>query len=156
MVLGIRLTSADGPEALSRVVDPLIPGQNKKTSAVRFPVCRVYLGVEDASRTLRGEKGTIVEDQPSTAIIDAPTDMTDWQCVRDFQTRCDTSAPRSRLVLDLRSVRWADSKLIACIVLATRRARDRAVRVEIKPSRCVNRWAALCRVDAMLRRATGS
>ena len=115
----------------------------------------MYLRVENASSTPRGEKGTIVEDQPSTAIIDAPTDMTDWQCVRDFQTRCDTSAPRSRLVLDLRSVRWADSKLIACIVLATRRARDRAVRVEIKPSRCVNRWAALCRVDAMLRSATG-
>ena len=91
--------------------------------------------------------------EPSTAIIPAPSDMTDWKSIRDLQQRCESSLrqPRRRVVLDLRSVTGADSKLIAYLVFAVRKAAAKPRRLEIRPSRSVRSWAAVCRVEDLLR-----
>ena len=89
---------------------------------------------------------------PTTAVIPAAADMTEWESVRDFQRRCEHSLarPPRRLVLDLTSVTGTDSKLVAYLVVALRRARRGAVSVEIKPSACVRRWVRHCRLGRVL------
>ncbi len=89
---------------------------------------------------------------PTTDVIPAGADMTDWQSVRDLQLRCESSLPRTRrrVVLDLSRVTGADSKLIACVVVALRRTRARSLRLEIKPSACVRKWIDICRLEDLL------
>jgi anti-anti-sigma factor len=90
--------------------------------------------------------------EPSTTFIPATEDMTDWRSVRDFQARCESSLQhtRRRVVLDLTQVAWADSKLVACLIIAVKRARARSLRLEIKPSRPVRSWISVCHLEDVL------
>ena len=86
------------------------------------------------------------------AAVTAAADMTDWRSVQLFQMRCGRSLDRrpQRLVLDLTDVRFADTKLIACMVNIVCRAHRHGIQVEVKPSAPVRDVICLCRLGGVL------
>lgn len=56
-----------------------------------------------------------------------------------------------RLILDLRGVRQTDTRLIASLLLLRREGAESGKRVVFRVSRCVQSWANVCRVEALLK-----
>jgi hypothetical protein len=78
--------------------------------------------------------------------------MTRCEAIRALSQRCRRSLRRNpaELVIDLRAVRAADTKLAACLVSVYRAARASAARLEILPSPAVVNVLTVCRLQRLI------
>ncbi len=91
---------------------------------------------------------------PHRVIVRVEGDLTPADAVNEFtrMVRASFSRPRTRkMLLDLRKVRKADSKLVAALVAMNRTAQHRAIDLIIRPSHLLRHWIMLYRVDRLLR-----
>ena len=79
-------------------------------------------------------------------------DMTQCDQVRSLFSRCRNYVERGRgrLVIDLRGIDNADTKLAACLVAIFRLARSTSVRVELMLSEIAWNVLSLCRLDEVM------
>lgn len=97
---------------------------------------------------------TVIAPQQSTTfntevVIRPPPDMTSVEQVRLLLNCCRqviALSPRRAILLDLRDVVRADTKLIACLVVIVQLARRASVRIDLRGSRAVADLAAVCRL----------
>ena len=77
------------------------------------------------------------------ALLIAPRDMTDSDRVAELFHRCERALEQGirRVVIDLKSVETADTKLLACIVAIYQMARSAMVRLELSLSNAVREVA---------------
>jgi hypothetical protein len=87
-------------------------------------------------------------------VIRAGADLTDDARIGDLLRCCSGEIERtalrggrSRLLIDLAATDHANSKLIACMIMVVRNARQRGVQVELKLSPMVQHWLKICRLD---------
>ena len=94
-----------------------------------------------------------VRDGARTRVLTLSGDLTDGQAVREFHQLCEklVQPGRRRVVLDLRRVSHADTKLVASLVVVLRRAQAAGVTFELHVSPHVGEWIALCQVGRLLR-----
>jgi len=133
-------------EPSSRLWGPTAPGSREETERASRQPC-------DGPPNLPPSRGMNVR---RPVVVTAPAVMTGWQAVRDFQHRCESPlhGEANGLILDLTQVQAVDTKLVACLVTVQRRARARAVSLEIRPSAAVRDLADLCRLGTFLGRHT--
>lgn len=87
-------------------------------------------------------------------VVRAGADLTDDDRISDLLSCCSGEiertalhGSRSRLLVDLAATERANSKLIACMIVVVRTARQRGVVVELKLSPLVEHWLKICRLD---------
>ncbi|MCK6484190.1 MAG: STAS domain-containing protein [Phycisphaerae bacterium] len=78
-----------------------------------------------------------------------------------IQNLCDETdrairAGRPRVVVDAAEVKEADTKLVAALVIAVRRARLARVALELLLSPHLQQWVSLCGLDWVLRKWSGA
>ena len=125
----------------TRVGNRLRPQHKRPTSAFG-PACRRQLVGPRPGRRTVGSGGEEI-------FLRACGDLTDWRALRGFQSQCEAllHSGIDRVVLDLSEVRQADTKLVACLLVLLRRARNVNVQFEVRCSRTVNQWVAVCHLQ---------
>jgi ABC-type transporter Mla MlaB component len=95
------------------------------------------------------------QGQPS-GVIKAATDMTSCDQLRQLYGCCGQMLRQGakRLILDLKSVAQADTKLMACLVAIYRLARGCAARVEFCPSPAVLQVVQVCKLEWLMERTS--
>jgi anti-anti-sigma regulatory factor len=97
-------------------------------------------------------------DPTATRVISLTGDVRDGGRVHEFHRECQRSIHpgRRRVVLNLAGVADADTKLVASLVAALRRAWSSRVVCDIRVSPRLRDWIALCRVERLLNGGTGA
>ena len=97
--------------------------QLRRTASVFGTACRRQLVIPRPGLRTVGSGGEAI-------FLRACGDLTDWRALRGFQSRCEAliHAGTDRVVLDLSEVQQADTKLVACLLILLRRARNVNVR----------------------------
>lgn len=87
-------------------------------------------------------------------VIGAEADMTSCDRVRQLFMRCRHAAGNGSrsMLIDLRKVQAADTKLMACLVVVYRLAKSNSIRLEFSPSSAVRNLAEVCRLDWLIER----
>ena len=80
-------------------------------------------------------------------------DLTDTRRLADFARIASDviTSNTPTVILDLRRVHDADSKLVSMLVQLARRARAYDVRMRVFPSESLESWFAVCRVEKFFR-----
>lgn len=95
-----------------------------------------------------------------TITLRASGDMTQWDAVQAFASKCagTIQSPRPQpagrngtIVIDLTHVDRADTKLIACLVCTLSTARQAQRDLQFRFSPAVEAWVTLCGLNAVLR-----
>lgn len=82
----------------------------------------------------------------------AATDMTCSERVRDLFERCQRVLEEGgvHIVIDLKAVTIADTKIVACLVALYQLARGTSARLEVCGSPSVCEIASICRLDRLM------
>jgi hypothetical protein len=94
-------------------------------------------------------------DAATTRVISAAGDMRNGAAIQQLQSCCVgvIHHGRRRVVLDLHAVQDSDTKLVAGLVFALRRARAACVTHEVHASHRLWEWISLCNVSKLLESA---
>jgi anti-anti-sigma regulatory factor len=85
-------------------------------------------------------------------VVQTEADMTCCEHIRQLfiQSRRTIRGGAKRLMIDLRHVEQADTKLIACLVVVYQIARSWSAQLELRSSPAVRRIAEICRLEGWL------